>query len=92
MTMKFKTCPFCGSANLKPSARQTRGMKNHYIVQVFCLKCGARGPIVKSQGKDWREHFSNQTMSDLAEQAFEAFTTVAEKETANSPEDFKLEP
>ena len=94
MAMKIHLCPFCGSANLKASSRRTRGMKNHYLTQVFCLKCGARGPIVKSSDLDWRDTPTYGYMDDLEKKAFAAFTTVEEKKAkaCAEPEELKLEP
>ncbi len=92
MTIKLKTCPFCGSGNLKASSRRTRGMKGHYLTQIFCLKCGARGPIVKSSDLDWRDTPTCGYMADLEKRAFDAFTTVEEKTVAIPSGDFKLEP
>lgn len=88
--MKIKTCPFCGSTNLKASSRGTRSC--HRLAQVFCLNCGARGPMVRSDFMDRRDSPSESIREELDQKAFDAFTTVAEKNAASPQQEFKLEP
>ena len=66
-------CPFCGSHNLKASKRQMGGADRYYICQVHCLKCGARGPIVRSDKMDYREVLTGNAELDLALKAFRKF-------------------
>jgi hypothetical protein len=76
MTKPFlvdRGCPFCGSRNLKASSRQMGGANRYYICQVRCLKCGARGPIVRSDKMDYREILAGNEEVDLALKAFRKF-------------------
>ena len=88
--MKIKTCPFCGSTNLKASSRGTRS--NHRLAQVFCLNCGARGPMVRYDFMERSNNPSKSIRDELAERAFDAFTTVTEKAAASPQAELKLEP
>ena len=66
-------CPFCGSAKLKFFARIAGGYERHYIGQVHCMSCGARGPAVNSKKMDYRDHLSPASEALLREQAFARF-------------------
>lgn len=71
-------CPFCGSPRLKFFARIAGGYVRHYIGQVHCMKCGARGPVVNSDKMDYREHLTERGTEELSERAFRAFHPFGE--------------
>lgn len=66
-------CPFCGTDKLKFFARIAGGYNRHYIGQFYCLKCGARSPIVNSAKMDFRQHLTQAEEMELQKQALQAF-------------------
>lgn len=74
MSDEMRNCPFCGSPRLKFFSRIAGGYERYYIGQIHCMRCGARGPIVKSGKMDFREHLSEHGTAELARRAFNALS------------------
>lgn len=72
MSRGSSDCPFCGASNVFTAHRWLgSGMCRRAVAYVRCLKCGARGPMAKSEHLfDVRnERPSAQTAQDLAYRA-----------------------
>ena len=82
-----KHCLFCGSSKLVTLLHRTSGATMHYVSQVMCRSCGARGPVVKSDNQDWRDGISSQQAEQMKRTAMEKYRLLEVKD----PKDFKLE-
>ena len=82
-----KHCLFCGSSKLVTLLHRTSGATMHYVSQVMCRSCGARGPVVKSDNQDWREGISAQQAEQMKQTAMEKYRPLK----IEDPKDFKLE-
>lgn len=83
----IKHCLFCGSLKLVTLLHRTSGETMHYVSQVMCRSCGSRGPVVKSDNKDWREGISAQQAEQMKQTAMEKYKPLK----IEDPNDFKLE-
>ena len=64
MNNNLKTCPFCGSDNIRSNTNITGPLgEQKYETRVTCLKCDARGPsgTVSNGGiKQWNMRANNE--------------------------------